>query len=357
MRAESLADSSLLPSAEPIPGKAGSPSLSMSHNSAESEFAAANPDLPWKLTGSQMKTKRAIEINVDRMVSEAGIDRVGFLTLTVGDQGGDGFEQVWDSAEGSRRINNLARRFLPSIFERWIIVTERTKTKAIHFHLIVQTREAIREGFNWVNVRRGDYSSACPALRRIWAVLRAELPKHGFGRAQVEPLINAEAASRYVAKYVEKNLFNRMDADKGKKLVRYGGWNGSHCRSNDIGWATPKACEWRRKCARIAAIAKIETPAEARLALGGSWAWRMTKIMAAVARPNDPEFMADWSDAMQAEEADVWLATHIASNFRKVSEDLERATVLSASAAFAEAESLIADEGSDYFDPWRVSAA
>lgn len=243
------------------------------------------PDLPFQLSGSQRKTARAIEINVDRMISEAGIEMVGFLTLTVGESRGENFVQVRDAAEASKRIHTLARRFLPSLFERWVIVTERHKSGAIHFHLIVQTRGAIREQFDWAAVRAGDYSSACPALRRIWALLRAELPSFGFGRAQLEPLKNGEAASRYVAKYVEKNLFNRLAEDHRKKLVRYGGWEGKHCRSNDIAWVGARAAAWRHNARTCASLVGAQHSTVARF-FGPRWAYRLSRAMNAI-RGND----------------------------------------------------------------------
>lgn len=269
-------------------------SLSLGHNCAQAQ-CEATPNLPFRLTGSQAKTARALEVNVDRLISEAGIERVGFLTLTVGNYEGAKFVQVHDAAEASRRIHNLARRFLPSISTRWAIVTERHKSGAIHFHLIAQMKEDIRAGYEWDACRAGDYRSACHALRRIWAVLRSELPNHGFGRAQLEPLKNGEAASRYVAKYVEKNLFNRLKSDIRKKLVRYGGWEGTHCRSNDLCWSTPKACEWRRKVRAIAATAKVWTPQAMAAMIGPRWAWRVSGTMFDLAlegwsKPGDREW-------------------------------------------------------------------
>ena len=47
-------------------------------------------------------------------------------------------------------------------------------------------------------------------------------------RVELIPIFKTgEAVSRYVSKYVEKNLFARRPEDKGKKLVRYMGWKGT----------------------------------------------------------------------------------------------------------------------------------
>ena len=59
------------------------PSLSMSHNS-NGENAGEVVEV-FTLNGSQRKTAYALEKNVARMFAEAGIERIGFLTLTVGD--------------------------------------------------------------------------------------------------------------------------------------------------------------------------------------------------------------------------------------------------------------------------------
>lgn len=283
-------------------------SLSMSHNSAP---AVVKPDLPFRLTGSQAKTKRCIEMNVETMAREAGVDHIGFATFTVGDYrrckavGCDGckkrvhFVQVFDSKEANRRVNNLARRFLPSIFRRWVIITERHKSGAVHFHLAVELPFEAREGYDWEAVRKGDYASANPALRALWALLRQRLPKFGFGRSQVEPAKGAESLARYVAKYVEKNLFNRLESDRKKKLVRYGGWKGKHVRPNDWGWCTPGATKWRTKAQTTAWIAKRYTePEQVAGDLGRHWAFRLTDLSAHVL---DPEFLRDlWERDVRA---------------------------------------------------------
>jgi len=120
----------------PSPREAcGGSSLSMSHNcDGTSELTQA--DLPFHLTGSQAKTAFALRKNAELMIREAGLSACGFLTLTVGEMEGETFRQVWDATEASRRIHHLQRRVLSALFERAIIVTERHKNGAIHFHVI-----------------------------------------------------------------------------------------------------------------------------------------------------------------------------------------------------------------------------
>ncbi len=130
---------------------------------------------------------------------------------------------MFDPVEATRRINCLITGLLRDLFRRAVIVTERHKSRAIHYHLIVECREDIRTGFDFAafEAKWGYKKSASAALRTLWAVLLKRLPSYGFGRAELTPIFKTgEAVSRYVSKYVEKNLFARRPEDKGKKLVR-----------------------------------------------------------------------------------------------------------------------------------------
>jgi len=267
----------------------GSSSLSMVHNS----------------NGSGRKTAFALELNVARMVQEAGVERIGFLTLTVGDSVRGKFRQVFDSGEASRRINSLCTGLIRDLFQRAVIVTERHKSQAIHFHLVVQTAEDIRTGFDFVSFfrREGYAGSALPALRSLWGILRKRLPLYGFGRSELTPLYSTgEAVSRYVSKYVEKHLAERLPQDRGKKLVRYLGWKGGQMKPNDFCWATPGACEWRKNVQWIAALHGIKERCEARGAWGSRWAHRLTRVI--IALESAPEmhprvasdFVRQWSE-------------------------------------------------------------
>lgn len=258
--------------------------MSKSHIS-DGEQAASQKDLPFRLTGSQAKTAFALRHNAEEMIRECGIDSVVFLTLTVGELVNGRFVKQPGAAEANRRINNASRRLLPELFEKWIIVTERHKDGAIHFHLlaVVAGRPDVRTGFRHDAVKMRSFTNASAPLRHVWKVLGDRLPDLGFGRAEATPVRKTgEAVASYVSKYVEKNLFNRLDEDRGKKLVRYGGWN-RHLRPNDFGWATAGATRWRLKarCAAYLAAGHSE-PEEVRAALGPRWALRVTEMFPAV---------------------------------------------------------------------------
>lgn len=244
--------------------------------------AESQPDLRFHLTGSQRKTAYALEKNVARMIAEHGLDRVGFLTLTVGDTvEGRPFGQVWDALEASRRINSLLTGLLRDVCGRMVIVTERHQSGAIHFHLLIEVASDIRTGFDFSAVAGGDYRSASTYLRGMWDMLRARLPGYGFGRAELMPIRSCgEAVARYVSKYVEKNLYARGREDRGKRLVRYSGWHGEQMTANQFCWATPAAVEWRRNAAAMAAMVGVTCRAEVAEPFGPRWAWRLSRAMA-----------------------------------------------------------------------------
>jgi len=266
---------------EAAEGAERSGSLSLSHNSNE------QPDLPFRLTGSQRKTAYALEQNVRRLVEEEGLENVGFLTITVGDETPEGFRQVWDADEASRRMNSLATGLLRDLFGRCVVVTERHKSGAIHFHLIVDCKGDIRTGFDFQAFFDGKaYAhTATEHLARLWAILRERLAGYGFGRSELTPIYKSgEAVACYVAKYVEKNLFARVKADKGKKLVRYVGWKRSQMTANGFCWATPGAIEWRRNAAMIAGLHGVTRKEDVAKCWGSRWAHKFSGLMADVER-------------------------------------------------------------------------
>jgi hypothetical protein len=235
-------------------------SLSECHNSDNSRI----------LNGSQAKTAFALRLNASEMVQKAGLRRCGFLTLTVGDYlchahgrqvpsvrdvcpvcgGKMRFTQVFDSKEGSRRIDNLRRRFLSSVFRQLILVSERHASGALHYHALVvlSADEDIRSGFDHGGIGRGrNYRSASPFLRGVWREMRRVLPGYGFGRSELTPIKKeGGAVASYISKYLEKNIGSRLPADKGCRLVRYHGF-GHHLRANDFEWDSDAARDWRSR--------------------------------------------------------------------------------------------------------------
>lgn len=234
------------------------------------------------LSGSQAKTAYAIRVNAERMIKECpgGLASIGFLTISAGDYKLGKFWPLLNSAEASRRFNNLARRVLKRLFSQCIAVTERTKKGGIHFHLlgVIAGCPDIRTGIDFAAFSRRDYQSAPHRLRVLWRWLRMTLPKYGFGaRVELLPVRKTgEAVASYVSKYIEKNVCNRLKEDAHKKLVRYLGWLSRHLKPNQFAWASRRAIAWRWKARTFAELAGIEEPEQAAAALGPRWAWKLT---------------------------------------------------------------------------------
>lgn len=281
-----------------IGGACGAASLSLSngHNCAERGGEKI------VLSGSQRKTAHAIRVNCERMAEEYGVERLAFWTLTAGDAGPDGFELLKDAAKASKRWHGLSRRFVGEIFLRAVVVTERGKKGGIHFHVLGVLRDDldIRTGFDFDAVKKKDYRSASPELRAIWKKCRDELPEFGFGRAEMLPIrkTGAEVAS-YISKYIEKNIGARTEEDKGKKLVRYFGWEKRHLKPNDFSWATPRASSWRISARGLSSLVGVESREEASDCFGPRWAFHLTRIMGEVETSNDLSSFETRSTALQ----------------------------------------------------------
>ncbi|WP_308185192.1 rolling circle replication-associated protein [Neisseria polysaccharea] len=130
---------------------------------------------------SYKKSTTALEMNVKAFIEAFGLNKVGFLTLTFADD-------VTDPKEAQRRFHSLRTNFLKRHFPEYVCVYERTKKGRIHFHLIVNTRVNIRRCLNFREIAAGRYSSANPALRQLWALLRENVHKYGFGRTELLPV-------------------------------------------------------------------------------------------------------------------------------------------------------------------------
>ena len=297
----------------------------------QSEFVAG------LLTGSQRKTSYALRQNVESLIAgnapktlrevttpdgktvsayvaekPENLNCCGFLTLTIGDtetdlDGRKRFVKIYDAAEASRRINNLNRRVLSALFEKAIVVTERHKDKGIHFHIIglLRSREDIRTGFDFrafkeIRKTGKKYSAAdvgaSPELAAIWKRLREVLPGYGFGRAELTPIEKAgEAIASYVAKYIEKNVCNRIKEDKRKKLVRYIGYGKTQLKPNEFSWGTKRATAWRCKARAMASLVNIYDKEEASQQFGARWAHFFTSLWQRVTGDDlQPFLVADW---------------------------------------------------------------
>ncbi|HUD75532.1 MAG TPA: hypothetical protein VMQ76_10700 [Terracidiphilus sp.] len=219
-----------------------SPSLSIGDNSTVSKELMTGT-----LPGSKKKQAECIYQNIAYAVACWGAERVGFLTLTVGDwmpdasrPSGRRFDKLHDRKEASRRFNSLLTHFIKRRYRCGIIVTERHKDGALHFHLVIVLESDIRTGIDMKacfptrdkagnDLWEPDYSTRPEALGREWALWRERAECYGFGRANLQPMKgSAEALGRYTGKYVSKAWEYRCDDDKGGRVVRYfGDWKRS----------------------------------------------------------------------------------------------------------------------------------
>jgi hypothetical protein len=228
----------------------------------------------------RLKEVYRVRVGVEGLV-EIDPDRAGFLTLTFADD-------VQDAQEASRRFNSFATHWLRRHAEGYIGSRERQKNGRWHYHLVVIWKVKIREGFDFAAVRRGDYRSACPALRQLWAELREVCPRYGFGRHQLEPVAKPEAAGAYVAKYLAKS--ERRPEDRGVRLLMAGGVGRRLMASSRFSWVRGKAREFRACVAEVARVMLgsrwkpgrvpwYDNADMLRRVWGKRWAWKVIQVM------------------------------------------------------------------------------
>lgn len=231
------------------------------------------------------KVAYALKENVAAMVSQHGLEQIGFLTLTFSDK-------VQNIREAQRRFNSLRTGVLSKRYPEWIAVVERQKSGRVHFHLLVVCAGDIRTGFDFEAVAKGDYRSASKILRVEWAFWRKTAPRYKFGRTELLPIKSTPGAiSTYVAKYIGKHLDARLDADKGAKLVRYSRF--ASRVGTRFSWNSPGSWVWRHKCALLATLTKVGrdmngAKSKWRSWFGKRWVYKIRPIMSALRLPSYP---------------------------------------------------------------------
>ena len=225
--------------------------------------------------------------NVERLVSKVAktIGHVGFLTLTFPDS-------VVDHKEAYDRFRSMNTNFLSvsGDYGEWINAKERQQKRgkregnagAIHYHMIIETKEDIKEGFDFDTYKEwceGDnrFKTPCPtgndSIRRLWKDLK-QVENYGFGKIfSLEPIhSNAEAIGRYVGKYISKHIGQRTDIDKGARLVNYSrGWLRNYV---NFAWNTAGSHEWRRKLKFFAMSIGCQEIYQISEILGPNWAYK-----------------------------------------------------------------------------------
>lgn len=253
-----------------------------------------------KLSPYHKKQAHIIYVNAEKFISDVGLNRVGFLTLTFADN-------VTDYHEATRRWGNLKRRFIGENFGSWCLVKEEQKRGAWHFHILIDCLADIRSGLDFEsylksqNLRDHFYSkygkgwwkdhkeevlhyerkyieSAPAPLRRIWAAMKEPLRHHGFGISSIMPIQSTiEAAARYVGKYCSKHVENRSESSKHVRLSAYS--KDFLKSSTKFQWHNPNSKLWRHNVAILADHLGCKDIEDISKKLGAKWAYNFQDIV------------------------------------------------------------------------------
>ena len=222
------------------------------------------------LTGGHKRSAFVLAFEIMALAKEYGIERLGFLTLTFADL-------VLELKEANRRFDSLNSNVIKQRYLRGVVVPERQRSRRVHFHLLVVLGADIRSGADFGAFDRGDYRSANPALRAEWAFWRVTSPRYGFGRHELLPVKScAEGIARYVGKYISKHVRERVEGDKGARLVRYLGFGqGGRKASCRFGWNNDNGWLWRHKLATYAERNGARDTEDLVKIFGPRWAYRL----------------------------------------------------------------------------------
>jgi len=262
------------------------------------------------LPGPRKKQAQALTDNIEWMAKTFGPERIGFLTLTLGDvYAGGRFRNLRDRKEAQRRFHSFMTNEISRHYVLGVTVTERHGNGGIHFHLVVVCQEDIRGQIDFAACfpakdiygkpsQKPDYSTANAAIKREWAYLRRICKRYGFGRHQLQPMReDAEALGRYLGGYLQKDWVFRLPEDKGARCVRYfGHWSKLPRKEKErrksppsngrFGWLTPRSRAWREMVKQVVMVLRFKgakiSEANIKDLLGRRWAWQMGKLFAAV---------------------------------------------------------------------------
>jgi hypothetical protein len=278
--------------------------------------------------------------NIKWMAETFGAERIGFLTLTVGDLDcGGRYRNLRDRKEAQRRYHSLMAGIIARRYQCGGTITERHCNGGIHFHLAVVCKCDIRGQIDFdacfppkdgrgKYVRPPDYSTANRALREEWAFWRRTAKMYGFGRCQMQPVKSTgEAVGRYLAGYMMKDHGARLPEDKGARCVRmFGHWHKEPRKpgrraikplfNSRMGWNTVPARVWREIVKQIVTVlnykgAKI-TEQNIKDVVGPKWAWRIAKLCPFVWFVDDEWQKPDLRDGVLMHNREV-AAAHVAA--------------------------------------------
>jgi hypothetical protein len=279
----------------------------------------ASEDESPPLPGPRKKQAEALTENIKWMAETFGRERVGFLTLTLGDvDAGGRFRNLRDRKEAQRRFHSLLTNIIARRYVCGVAGTERHRNGGLHFHLVVGCWEDIRGNIDFgacfpkkdgrgKPVHPPNYSTANDAIKREWAFWRHTAKLYGFGRHNIQPMReNGEALGRYLGAYLRKDWEHRLPEDKGARCVRYFGHWSENARikgerrqgppfNSRFGWMTPRARAWRELVKQVVLVLKSKganiTEQNIKDIIGPKWAWKMGRLFEAVGF-----VVGDWQD-------------------------------------------------------------
>lgn len=192
----------------------------------------------------------------------------------------------------------------------FVLVLEFHRDGRPHYHLLVATKEDIREGFAWSLYRslhadnlkprgtgfdrwqRRQLSrrlSDNPHLKAIWKAVRDAAEGYGVGRCETIPIYTTgEAIAVYVGGYLAKSVGNRTAEHKGARFVRYSRSFRRAVASQHFSWAGPSGWVWRSKVRMWAIHRGCFSLADIRRQFGRRWAWRYKEEIGAVVLSHYP---------------------------------------------------------------------
>ncbi len=159
---------------------------------------------------SDRKAGESLFLNASALLSR-GVDRCAFVTITTPQNLSYWTMEGWKEARKRFRGWTCGKGGLSYVFGEgcdWCRVIEPQKRGAIHWHLLLDTGQDIRTGCDFEAFNRGDYRTAPPALRGMWARMRESMKGYKLGRPEIMPVKSDkwEAAARYCGKYICKGV-------------------------------------------------------------------------------------------------------------------------------------------------------
>ena len=283
------------------PARAARPALPclLSNNCTKEE----KPEPRNILKGGHKRMAQVVFLEIMALVSLYGIERIGFLTLTFADH-------VTNLRQAQRRFRSLRAHVIVKRYERAIVVWERHQSGRIHFHLVVVLKGDIRTGADFAAFNLKDYRSANTALRAEWAFWRVTCPKYRFGRHELMRIkSNAEGIARYVGKYIAKHIGQRLQEDKGARLVRFIGYQaGDRSASCLFSWNSENAWLWRHKVEAFAKRHGVTDLDGMRRTFGPRWAYQRCREI--LAESLEGIVFPSESAAMKALDTDMLMARY-----------------------------------------------